>query len=487
MSQLLSKSKYLNGLQCPRYLWILFHEPERIPETDTVTQYIFAQGHVVGELAKQLFPDGVDIPTDGFMDNIKETQRLLEQHKPLFEAGILVEGLYSRVDVLNPNGEDRWDLIEVKSSTGVKDVHIHDASFQRLCCEKSGLKIGKCYLMHINNQYTKEGEIDPEKFFIIQDISVEVEKVANCIQDRVDNMFDIISANRCPEVSIGKHCSDPYDCPLTECWKALPEGHVFNLYRGGNKSVELYEQGILVISNIPDDYRLTGAQLIQKECEVTGLAHVNKAGISDFLAILQYPFYYLDFETINPAVPLFNGTRPYQAIPFQFSLHAVKEDGSEPEHFSFLASGADDPRPRFLMELKKVLGNAGSIIVYNQGFEEGILKELARAFPDYDSWVNQIRSRFVDLLAPFRSFYYYHPLQKGSASLKSVLPVLTGKSYEGMDIADGESASIKFQTVTYGNVSEEERNKVRAELEKYCSLDTEGMILIVDNLRELGR
>ena len=137
------------------------------------------------------------------------------------------------------------------------------------------------------------------------------------------------------------------------------------------------------------------------------------------------------------------------------------------------------------MELKKVLGNAGSIIVSNKGFEEGILKELAKAFLEYDSWVNQIRSRFVDLLAPFRSFYYYHPSQKGSASLKSVLPVLTGKSYEGMDIADGESASIKFQTVTYGSVSEEERNKVRAGLEKYCSLDTEGMILIVDNLREI--
>jgi len=340
--------------------------------------------------------------------------------------------------------------------------------------------------MHINNKYVKEGEIDPEKFFILQDISSEVEEATNGIQGRVDNMLEIISASECPEITIGKHCSDPYDCPLTECWDILPKGHVFNLYRGGNKCVELYEQGIMVIRDIPDDYRLTGAQQIQKECEAIGQAHVNRGGLADFLNTLQYPLHYLDFETFSPAVPMFYGTRPYQAIPFQFSLHVVKSDRSNPEHFSFLARGTDDPRPAFLTELKKALDNAGSIVAYNQGFEEGILKELAQAFPEYDNWVNQVRSKFVDLLAPFRKFHYYHPAQQGSASLKSLLPALTGKSYEGMGIADGQAASVAFQAVTYGDVSEEERNKVRADLEKYCALDTEGMIWIVDKLTELG-
>ena len=485
MSQLLSKSKYLNGLQCPKYLWIQFHEPDRIPEIDPVTQYIFDQGHMVGELAKRLFPDGVDISTDDFMDNVRQTERLLQQRNPLFEAGILTCGIYSRIDILKPANENEWDIVEVKATTSVKDVHLDDVAFQKHCCEKLGLKIGKCYLAHINNQYVREGELDPQQLFTLQDISAEVEEASIGIQDRIDALLEIISAPECPEIIIGKRCSDPYDCPLTECWDVLPEGHVFNLYRGGKKCTELFEQGILAIRDIPDDYRLTGAQQIQKECEATGQAYVDRVGISDFLNTLQYPLYYLDFETIGPAVPMFDGTRPYQDLPFQFSLHAIKGKEANPEHFSFLASGTNDTRPALLIELKKVLGDTGSIIVYNQGFEEGILKELAKAFPEYESWVQQVCDRLVDLLAPFRKFHYYHPLQRGSASLKSVLPALTGKGYEGMDIADGQEASIAFQAVTYGDVSEEERNKVRADLERYCALDTEGMIWIVEKLNEL--
>jgi len=485
MSQLLSKSKYLNGLQCLKYLWIQINEPERIPETDPVTQYIFDQGHLVGELAKRLFPGGIDIPTDDFMGNINQTKELLEQRKPLFEAGILAEGIYSRVDILNPSNENSWDLIEVKSTTSVKDVHLDDVSFQKYCCEKLGLKIEKSFLMHINNQYVKEGEIDPEKFFTLEDITEEVEQSSNGIQDRIADMLEVISATICPEVTIGKHCNDPYDCALTECWEFLPEFNIFNLYYGGKKSFDLFSNGIITIREIPHSYKLNDKQRIQQACEISGRPHVDREGISNFLGTLQYPLYYLDFETIGPAVPLFDGTRPYQAIPFQFSLHVAENDGSKPKHFSFLASGTGDFRPTFLAELKNVLGDTGSIVVYNQGFEEGILKELALAFPEYDGWVNRVRERLVDLLSPFRQFHYYNPLQKGSASLKSVLPALTGKGYNELDISDGQAASIAFQAVTYGNVSEEERNKVRSDLEKYCGLDTEGMIWIIENLNRL--
>ncbi len=484
VTQLLSKSRYLSGLRCPKYLWIQFHEPERIPEPDTVTQYLFDQGHLVGELAKKLFPSGIDIPTDDFLNNIRQTNQLLQQRTPIFEASIFTERIYSRIDILNPVNENEWDIIEVKATTRVKDIHFDDSSFQKYCCDKLGLKIRKCFLIHINNQYVKEGEIDPNQFFIMQDITTEVEESSKGIQDRIDEIFEITAASDCPEITIGRHCSDTYDCSLTECWDFLPEGSVFDLYRGGNKCFELFNQGVLAIKDIPDEYRLTGAQQIQKSCEATGQAHVNKAGIADFLSSLQYPLYYLDFETFGPAVPIFDGTRPYQAIPFQFSLHVVKDEKSNPEQFSFLASGADDPRLIFLTELKNVLGNYGSIIVYNQVFEKGILNELAQAFHEYESWVQQVCDRFVDLLTPFRKFYYYHPLQKGSASLKSVLPALTGKSYEEMDITDGEDASVLFQIVTFGKVPQEVRNKVRTDLEKYCALDTEGMLFIVARLKQ---
>lgn len=485
-SNLLSKSKYLNGLQCPKLLWTLFHEPEKISVPDTATQYIFDQGHMVGELAKKLYSDSVDIPTDNFTRNIRQTRELLQQRKTLFEAGIAIGNLYARVDILKPINDGEWDIIEVKSSTSVKDINIHDASFQRYCCKQYGLEIRNCFLVHINNKYVRHGIIDPEQLFITEDITDEVENMSSAVQDRIDAMFDIISSSRCPDTLVGKQCSNPYDCSLIECWDFLPENSVFDLYRGGQKSFDLLSKGILSVKDIPDAFKLDGKQEIQKGCILSGQPHVDKAGIGNFLSTLQYPLYYLDFETFNTAIPMFDGTRPYQNIPFQFSLHVMADEKLKPEHFSFLVEGTEDPRLKLLSELKTVLGNEGGIIVYNQAFEKGVLKELGNAFPEYAVWVENVCGRIVDLLSPFRSFHYYHPLQKGSASLKAVLPALTGKSYEGMDIADGQDASIAFQAVTYGDVLEEVRNKVREDLEKYCRLDTEGMIWIADKLKGMA-
>jgi len=486
-STLLSKTRYLNGLQCSKYLWILFHEPERIPEVDAVTQYRFDQGHLVGELAKKLFPGGIDIPDEDFAANLRQTRELLEGRAPLFEAGIGTGKIYARADILNPAGKDEWDIIEVKSSTSVKDEHIDDVSFQKFCYEKSGLKIRKSFLAHINNEYVKDGDIDPEQLFHTEDISDQVAEASPGIQERIDSMLSIISAEQCPDITIGKHCSNPYDCPLQPaCWDFLPESNVFNLYRGGRKSLELFESGVLAIKNIPDCFKLTDKQQIQKECEVNGEPYIGKEGIRHFLGTLKYPLYYLDFETFSPVVPLFDGTKPYQKIPFQFSLHIMEKENAKPRHYSFLAEGTEDPKLELLSQLKKVLSEQGSITVYNQAFEKSVLKELGEAFPEYSDWVESVCSRIVDLLIPFRSFYYYHPLQRGSASLKNVLPALTGKSYEGMEIDNGEDASIAYQAVTYGDVPEEVRVKIREDLEKYCGLDTEGMMWIVNRLREIA-
>lgn len=484
---LLTKSRYLNGLQCLKYLWLSINEPEKLPQTDPNTQFLFDQGHLVGELAKKLYPGGINIPVGDFMTNVYKTRDLLLERKPLFEAGILADHIYSRVDILKPANEDRWDIIEVKSSTSVKDIHIHDVAFQRYCCERSGTSVNRCYLAYINNQYTRHGEIDPKGLFNIDDITEMVEDVSHDIDDKIKNMLEAMGLQTCPEIGIGPHCRDPYECELTECWDFLPEHNIFHLYYGGKKFFELLESGVFTLQEIPDSYKLNGKQTIQRTCEISGQPHIDKDAISSFLHSLQYPLYYLDFETIGTAVPLFDGTRPYQAIPFQFSLHVINDPNAQPQHFSFLTESPDDPRPAFLAELKSALGDSGSIIVYNQGFEEGILKELALAFPEYDEWIARIRVRLVDLLQPFRNFCYYHPKQKGSASIKSVLPALTGKSYEGMEISEGQEASNKFYNVTFGEATEEERERVLADLEKYCALDTKGMIWIVGELKKLCR
>jgi hypothetical protein len=488
MPQLLSKSKYLTGLQCPKYLWIQIHEPERIPEADAITQYIFDQGHLVGEYAKKLFPGGIDMPRDDFMENIATTKKLLAERGPLFEAGILSGRLYCRVDILNPVNEDEWEIIEIKSGTSVKEVYIDDVSFQKFCCEKAELEIRSCKLGFIDRQYVKNGEIDPEQLFTLEDISAQVEEISQGIEERVANLLEVISNKTCPEAAIGQHCLAPYECPLrVECWRFLPENSVFDLRGGKTSQFALYEQGILSIKDIPDDIPLTRQQKIQKECVMTGNVHVEKEEIRQFLDKLKYPLYYLDFETFGPAIPLYDGTGPYQDIPFQFSLHVVENDASEPVHHSFLAEGIEDPRPQILRELQRLLGSEGSIIAYNAGFEEGVMRESVDAFPEYTDWLAGILPRMVDLLYPFTNFHYYNASQKDTASLKKVLPAVTGKGYEEMGIGAGMHASIAFARIACGSATEEEIARVRADLVKYCKLDTEGMTWIIDKLRDVCR
>ncbi len=301
--------------------------------------------------------------------------------------------------------------------------------------------------------------------------------------DRINEMLEIMASSQCPEPGIGRHCSDPYDCAISDCWEFLPEHHILQLHRGGQKALGLLNDGVLSIDEIPDDFRLNGKQQIQKQCVVSGQPHIDKAGIKRFLDTLRYPLSYLDFETFNPAVPMFDSTRPYQKIPFQWSLHVVEMENAEPEHYSFLAEGTDDPRPEFLSKLKEALPNRGSVVVYNQAFEKGIMTELGNTFPEYAEWADGVIGRMADLLAPFRDFCYYHPAQKGSASLKAVLPAATGKGYDELEINNGEDASLAFQRIAYGEASEEEGRQVREALEVYCGLDTEGMIWIVDRLR----
>ena len=484
--KLLSKSRYLTGLQCPRYIWLQFNEPDKIPETDDITQYIFNQGHEAGYLAKKLFSEGIDVPQDSFIGNIYQTQKLLKERKPLFEAGIKAGKLYSRVDILFPTGDDRWDIFEVKSSTSVKQVHIDDIAFQRHCCQKVGLKIRNCNLVLINNQYVRIGEIDPESLFTIHDVTDKVAQASVGIEERIEEMINVILQDKSPEMIIGPHCRDPYECPMTDCWEHIPEDSVFTLYWSGKKAFDMYNAGILNIIDIPEEYKLNAKQLIQKAALIDGETHLEKEPIREFLDSLEYPLYFLDFETIGPAIPLFDNSRPYQNIPFQYSLHVVQEEGTEPIHHSYLHRGPGDPRPGLLAGLKKVIGNKGNIIAYNKGFEEGCLRDSAVANPEYVEWVEDVLSRMVDLLAPFSSFHYYHPSQKGSASLKKVLPAITGVGYNDLEINDGQIASMTYLAANYGDVPEEEKTRVFKNLEEYCGRDTEGMIWIVDELTKLS-
>jgi|TARA_Y100000310_G_scaffold231420_1_gene233960 hypothetical protein len=462
----------------------MFHHPEEIKEPDLATQAIFAQGNLIGELAKKLFPGGIDLPTENFTVNLQTTQELLKEDKPLFEAGIIFENCYSRIDVLLPTETNEYDIVEVKSGTKVKEENLNDVSFQKYCCEKSGLKIRNCYLLHVDNTYLKQGEIDPKKILIQEDVTSQVNVLMETIQDKIDSLFEVINSSECPDLKPNPLKNATHNCKKEGCLDDLPSDNVFTLYRAGKKAFELYDKGIESISKIPSDFKLNPKQELQKNSEISNKTHIHKESIKHFLKTLTYPLYYLDFETINPVLPKYEGMKPYQRIPFQFSLHVVKEKGGEVEHYEFLHDSKEDPRGLFLAELKKVLGETGTIVTYNQAFEMGVLKECSEAFPEFKDWVENTLIRIVDLWVPFRNFSYYNPSQHGSASIKQVLPAVTGKDYSDLDIGDGGTASLKFIDITYGSVLKEEKLKIREDLLKYCCLDTKGMVDIVEKLKE---
>ncbi len=477
----LSKSDYTDGLKCPGHLWMEYHDKENIPPHPPGVLKRFEEGNIVGQLAKKLFPKGIDIEAENITLNLQKTKELLPQRKILFEAALQVENLYGRADILVPVGKDEWDVIEVKSTTEVdKKKHYPDLAFQRYVYEKAGLKIRKCFLMHLNNEYVKDGEIDVQKLFTKEDLTTEIGPIMAEVPKNVEFLWNIVQSPTFPNTAEKNYCTLPKECLVKErCWNFLPEHHVFHLYNS-RKNKALFDEGFHALCDVPEGKLSNAQQAIQLKCAKTGKVHVDKKQIKGFLESLEKIQCHLDFETCSFAVPEFDGTRPWQRLPFQFSLHVVPGG-----HFEYLHDGKDDPRPAFLAALKKALPSEGSVVVYSQGFEGSVLKELARDFPKYKEWVDSVLERIVDLRVPFSKFWYYNPQQHGSASIKKVLPALVGKGYEGMAIADGDCASIAYLDMNWGKMTPEKKAKTREDLLTYCGRDTEAMVWIVERMGEV--
>lgn len=487
----LSKSTFLMGRQCSKLLWFRYNAKNEIPAPDESQQAIFDQGHEVGDLAKQLFLGGIEIDTEpgDFDGALRLTGQALKQRRPIHEATFSFGGGYARADILVPVTGNAWDFVEVKSTTSLKEeVHLPDIAFQAFVLTGAGIKLRKCCLAHINNEFVRHGPIDPKKFFTLEDVTKPVSAMSRDIEDQIGAMQRVIGGKAHPEIQIGPHCDDPYTCPLHDrCWSFLPKASVFTLYRGGQKGFSLLKRGIQNLADIPADVALTDAQAIQRSTLLAGKPHIDRPALAAFLSQLEYPVSYLDFETIGTAIPLFDEVSPYQQIPFQYSLHIVQDNGAKSrfDHQSFLAEGTADPRPEFMRQLVKVLPQTGSVVTYNAGFETGRLEECCELLPEFKPWLKKLKPRIVDLLLPFRGFRYHHPDQNGSNSMKAVLPALTGRGYEKLAIQEGGAASREFLRVTFGDVPAAERQRVRRDLEEYCGLDTLGMVQIVDRLKQL--
>ena len=487
----ISKSQFMMGKQCLKRLWLYNYRRDLIPPVDPARRHIFEEGHAIGELARRYFPDGRLADADHM--HIPEA---LEQTAGLIKGGaeIIYEGAFAfnnvlvRCDILKRNQDGSWDLIEVKGSTEVKNEHLQDVAVQRYVAEGAGLKIRRAELMRVDNTYVKNGPIVPGKFFVRDDITDATAAMIPGIGADLQRFMAVLACADVPTIDIGRQCSVPYECDFCgHCWKDVPEYSIYDIpFLSWEKKNALRGMGILRFKDVPDSFELNDAQRLCLRVEKTGETVLDKAGIAEFLKKLEYPLYHIDFETIMPGLPIYDGSRPYQQIPFQLSIHVQDGPGAEPRHFEYLGDGRKDPRPGLIGFILEHIGPKGTLLAYNSAFEAKRIEELARDFPDKADALSGLAGRMADLMQPFRERAYVHQGFHGRYSIKKVLPALIpDMTYEGLAIANGGDAQLAYYNMLSGGLTSVEIEKIRRDLKVYCGQDTMAMVMILEHLRQV--
>ena len=451
---------------------------------------IFKRGTDVGKLAQELYPGGIDAsPKNQFEYDkaAKLTKELLQKkQKVIYEASFNFNDVLSIADIV-VNEKNALKVFEVKSSTSISEIYIQDAALQYWVIKNSGYKIKDFSIVYINNQYVRKGKLDLNKLFITESVLNLILPMQNWVEENVNRFKKVLSKKTIPQIDIGEHCYDPYVCGFYQyCRKHIPENSVFDL--SGihlTKKYEMYRDGIIRLEDINDEIKLSINAALQLDVYRSKQDLIDKKAIKEFLSDLKYPIYFMDFETFQPAVPMFDNSRPYQQIPFQYSLHFKKNKKSKIEHFEFLAEAGQDPRIKFIESLLQNTKNNGDILTYNKSFEVLRLKEIAEAFPKYKKEIEERISRVKDLMIPFQKKYYYTNDMQGSYSIKYVLPALVPElSYENLEINEGGLASIAFESLYY-ETDMIKISETRNNLLKYCKLDTLAMVKILEKLESL--
>jgi len=445
-------------------------------EQDDFSKHLSSQGYIVEELAEKyikeyLIPQNKINPSDFLSQPTKK-----DEH---YEA---------RTDFLlkNPKTE-KWDMYEVKSSTKIKKEHKYDATFQVLVFEKY-YKLGDIYILHPNKEYVKDGDINLSELFI-------AEKVNNIVEElRIETMeerYNAYISAKAEHVEATTECVHPKTCPCIElCHPNLPEYSIYNIGRlsGSKKKIrKLIEEKIINIVDVPENFPLTPKQRSQVDIAQSGQTIFLNKIIQKKLDKLVYPLYFIDYETFNPAIPIYDGYKPYTQITFQYSLHVMRnKDSKELEHYEYIDTSQEDPAPNLIKSLQEVIGNEGSIISWNDTFEKSRNKEMGEIYPEGNKFCENMNERMFDLMKIFQNQEYAVPEFKGSYSIKKVLPVLIPSlSYKGMDIGEGATAMIAWKEMVYEDLKKEKKEKIKQDLLKYCELDTLAMVEIFNHIKNI--
>jgi predicted RecB family nuclease len=488
----LSKSRFIAGLQCPKRLYLEVHQPDLAAGCDEGGQAVMDQGHEVGLVAQKRFTGGISVGfgDGGFAQAIRDTKELLSNPTvpAIFEAAFEHNGVFLRTDILERVDSSKFRLIEVKSSTSVKDQHLYDVAVQRHVLISSEVQVTSASLMHLNRDYVYAGgDYDLNALFKLVSFTGEMAIAPAEIADRLAKDFTMIGADATPDIEPGDQCNKPFTCEFFDhCNLPLAADHIAHLPGMRSKMrAALAELGVTLIGAIPNDFKLTDQQHHACRSVKTGKTWIAPE-LANELASLKYPLCFMDFETIFPALPRFMGMRPYDQSPIQWSVHKQESPGAQIEHCEFLAEDVSDPRLKFAESLCSALKGAGSIVVYNQTFEKQRLSELSSHLPKYRKEIDCIRDKLWDLLPMVRA-HVYHPAFEGSYSLKKVLPALVpSMKYDGMEVADGGQAGLAWQKMISPETPVLERQQLRRALLDYCGQDTLALARLVACLRTFG-
>ena len=494
-NKFLSKSKYCQAVQCEKILWLNKYKHDEAK--DSANDSVLKTGRKVGELAKGLFGDYSDIPYDADIDvRIQNTQRTL-QNKPnvICEASFLYDNNFCSVDILK-NDADGVEIYEVKSSTEIKDIFLDDVAYQYYVLNNLGLKVKKASIVYINNEYVRKKELDMAQLFNIEDVTEIVRAKQNLIKSNIDSINDFMKnfdGESEPESELGLDCFNPYQCPFWGyCTRDLPRPNVFDIVKMRNdKKFEKYYDGIISFEDLKNDASLTTPRFVEQiDFELNNRPpKIQKEAIADILNSLKYPLYFIDYETCQYAIPEYEGTKPYQQIPFQYSLHIIENEDAPFKHTEFLAEAGDEDMIRnFAESMIDDLAEDGSVIVYNKGFESSVNRKIGEMYPDLKDELERINGNIVDFMVPFSKRQYYTKEMKGSYSIKKVLPALfpddSKLNYDNLSgVHNGGEASSAFLSLT--DKTPEEQEKIRESLLRYCELDTYAMVKIWEKFRQV--
>ena len=489
----LSKSSYCKCVQCEKIFWLNKYKKETAVVENN--ESILEKGRQVGELAKSLFGDYEDVPFDKHInERLINTEKLLKE-KPnvITEASFRYNNNFCSVDVLK-NDIDGVEIYEVKGSTKIKDIYLDDISYQYFVLKNIGLNVKKACIVYINNEYIREKELDIAQLFNIEDVTDITRQKQDEIKENIKLINEFMQAHdkdNEPQTDIGTYCFDPYSCPFWDyCTQDLPKPNVFDISgMFKSKKFEKYYEGKISFKDLENE-KLNPKYLEQIDFELNSRQpKINKEAIKDILDSLNYPLYFIDYETCQYAIPEFEKTKPYQQIPFQYSLHIIKEKGAPLEHKEFLAEIDDENIIRnFAESMIKDMPEEGSVIVYNKGFEASRNKEMGQMHDDLKEQMERINTNMVDLMIPFRNRDYYTKEMQGSYSIKYVLPALYPDNpeldYSNLDlIHNGGEASEAFLSLK--DKTPEEQKEIREGLLEYCKLDTLAMVKIWEKFKEV--